>query len=55
MAAAHDCPFRFVMKQVEKDGALFEVRWMRNSGVSAPHNHGPDPMALVATRVRTRF
>ncbi|KAM7184886.1 hypothetical protein V8F20_012023 [Naviculisporaceae sp. PSN 640] len=55
MATTHDCPFRFVMKQVEIDGGLFEVRWMRNSGVSAPHNHGPDPMAMVPKGVRTRF
>jgi len=49
---SHDCPFRFVMRQVEKGNKLFEVQFMKTRGVSLPHNHGPDPNAMVVRRPR---
>ncbi|KAM7188628.1 hypothetical protein V8F33_010493 [Rhypophila sp. PSN 637] len=45
------CPFRFCMRQVDKDSGLFEVRSIR-SGVAAPHNHDPDPHAMVPFQLR---
>ncbi|KAM7217137.1 hypothetical protein V8F06_007536 [Rhypophila decipiens] len=48
----YDCPFRFIMRQVDKDSGLFEVRWMSGRSVAAPHNHGPDPHAMVPYQLR---
>ncbi|KAK3321718.1 hypothetical protein B0H66DRAFT_601201 [Apodospora peruviana] len=49
---AHNCPFRFTLHQVEPDSPVFEVRLMKSGGGLLPHNHGPDPKAMLPDKKR---